>query len=150
MMLGTLGLSMGIAPLLAAAVIAVVLCVMTAVMVREKRAKFADRKDYDLHQLWERFFAESGLPKEVAVRVLTEVSLATDIPCSKLQPDDRFAVELAPTPGWEFDDGIWLLPESMHRIFGGDISVYSLETNPTVAELMRTVSRMLKPSHFDL
>jgi len=137
----TLKYSAGFAPVIAFLAISVALAIMTAIMVRKKRSPFVNRQDYAPHDLWRMFFSEFPLPERDVIAILREVSSATDIPLGKLRPRDRFEVELAPLRGWEFDDGLLLLPECMKRIFGGDVDAYNLQQNATIACLMQTVSQ---------
>jgi len=112
----------------------------TARMLRQKRARFRTRPELPLDEL-ERLFSTRTVTRCDLDRFLTRVERATDIPKGKLRPDDRFAVELAPVRGWEFDDGLNLLPLVLQRDFGGSIEDYDLGSDATVKTLLAAVQR---------
>jgi len=78
--------------------------------------------------------------KEVA-EFLEIVARLPDAPKQVLHQGLRFDCELAPEKGWEFDDGMYLLPEAIQRRFGGDITDYSLSKNPTLGKLFSSVEK---------
>jgi hypothetical protein len=125
------------------AICAVVLA-LTAAMVKQKRRRFADRKEYQPSNLYRTFFCASQLTEAEVFAVLEQISRATDMQLGKLRPSDRFAVELRPERGWEFDDALGLLPECLQGRFGGDASDYVIERNRTIDDLMRAVSNSRK------
>ena len=101
----------------------------------EKKQRFADRRDLTDDELVLTFDAESGSAASV-IRFLKLVEFAADVPRGRLRPGDRFAVELAPERGWEYDDGVALLPEILQREFGGEASDYDLVQHPTLGDLL--------------
>ena len=60
-------------------------------------------------------------------------------PRGGIRPKDRFDAELASEHGWEFDDGIALLPSVLASEFGGAPEDYDLSKNPTVIGLLTLV-----------
>lgn len=75
-------------------------------MARKKRARLENRTNLGEREFYELFYAGSGIPAEIVCALILEVSNATGIPPGKLRPTDRFASELSPPKGWEFDDCI--------------------------------------------
>ena len=118
--------------------IVLILLVSTQVMLRKKRARFASRDNLSEDDLIAKFF-EPRMSRQIIIGVLEVVSKASDIPMGLLRPTDRFKDELAPERGWEFDDGISLLPLTLSKHFGGDPSDYDLTRHKTIEELIRVV-----------
>ena len=116
----------------------------TGAMIRAKCKRFSGRKEYNPSDLCRIFFSESLLSRSEVLAVLREVSLATDIPLGKLRPSDRFAVELSPVRGWEFDDGLLLLPLRIQRVFGGNATDYATERTITVGGVIEAVAEQKK------
>ncbi|REJ69994.1 MAG: hypothetical protein DWQ31_01890 [Planctomycetota bacterium] len=104
-------------------------------MKRKKLQRFADRRHLTDDELVLTFDAEAGSPASV-IRFLELVEFETDVPRGRLRRGDRFAVELAPKRGWEYDDGVALLPEILQREFGGEASDYDLVLHPTLGDLL--------------
>ncbi len=73
---------------------------------RRKIARLGRREEVPLDDFYARFYAGTGLAKEIVRESLREIESATDIPATLLRPDDRFGVELAPLAGEEFGDGL--------------------------------------------
>jgi hypothetical protein len=110
-------------------------------MIVKKRKRFADRPDLSPEESQRQFNATdlSSVDFQMFIRQIAE---ATDIPQGKLRPTDRFDLELAPTKGWEFDDGLNLLPEVLQEKFGGDCEDFDLQCSPTVGEMLSVVARV--------
>ena len=94
---------------------------------RLRVARFAERPVLSVERRWEKFYRDRGVSAEAVARALNLIEDALGIPSGKLRPDDRFADELAPENGWEFDDGLadlrWYLEgsrkgssESVHTV----------------------------------
>jgi len=103
-------------------------------MIRNKRKRFLYRQRLDMKQLLS-LFPDSKLTMDEFTDFITYVERATEIPREYLRPEDRFDGNLAPERGWEFDDGLILLPEVLYRRFGGTVEDYDLNISPTLAEL---------------
>jgi hypothetical protein len=73
---------------------------------RQKLKRFEGRSDLSLDQIYDDFFADKKLPKELACELWNEVSALLHVPRGKLRPTDRFDQELAAPTGWEYDDDI--------------------------------------------
>lgn len=71
-----------------------------------RAGRFSDRPELSLQELEEQFYAGSGIPVSLLSEALQAVEQATGVPRGRLRPQDRFAEELAPEKGWEFDDGL--------------------------------------------
>ena len=109
-------------------------------MVRNKRKRFSRRERLDVKAL-QRLFPDSDLTLDEFTEFLTYVERATEVPKEYLRPGDRFDRELAAERGWEFDDGLNLLPRVLHRRFGGAFEGYALAASPTLADLLEVVRR---------
>jgi len=72
---------------------------------------------------------------------LSHVADLTGVPVGKLRPTDRFDTGLAPPRGWEFDDGLGLLPDALQETFGVDAENFDLGQNPTIGDLLSAVAR---------
>ena len=107
-------------------------------MLRNKRRRFVHRQALDMGEL-QSLFPDSRLTLDDFTEFLIYVERATDVPKQYLRPEDRFDTQLAPVRGWEFDDGLILLPEVLQRRFGGDLEAYDLTTSSTLADLLRVV-----------
>jgi len=115
-------------------------CLETRRMVHRKRGRFHARAELSVDRL-KSLFSSDTLPGSDVLRFLTRVENVTDVPKGKLRPDDRFAVELAPERGWEFDDRLNLLPLVLARDFGGGAEEYDLALNPSLRVLLTAVER---------
>lgn len=72
-----------------------------------RRAKrLSHRPELSLQEFWEQFYRDSGIPPSLLSEALRVIEEATAVPRGQLRPQDRFAEELAPEKGWEFDDGL--------------------------------------------
>jgi hypothetical protein len=98
------------------AVFVVGLTVGTRQMRREKERRFAGRPDLMPGEFYERFYASAGLPRDAVLRTIHDVALELEVPEAKLRPEDRFAEDLRPVRGWEFDDGIGILSWELDRL----------------------------------
>ena len=71
-----------------------------------KMAKFADREEKVLRDIYAESFKGSGLTEPSFESTWRELSGMLEISAGKLRPTDRFDVELAPAKGYEFTDQI--------------------------------------------
>lgn len=78
--------------------------------------------------------------RDVVDAVVAIVAERIHVPKEYIHPSDAFAGVLAPEPGWEHDDGLWLIPQELHDVFGGSVDEYSLARNPTIAHLISTAA----------
>lgn len=76
---------------------------------RIRRNLFAGRKDVSVDEIYARFYSDSVVSKPQLEQALREVANCLGVPATRLLPSDRFLIELAPEPGWEFDDGLGIL-----------------------------------------
>jgi hypothetical protein len=70
------------------------------------------------------------------------VERESDVPRALIRPTDRFDLELAPEVGWEFDDGVALIPEIVAQRFGGKPLEYDLKEYPTVRDLLCRIQEL--------
>lgn len=108
-------------------------------MLRKKRARFALRVAHSPEEIRVMFRSALLSDQDVAF-ILDQIEIATELPKEKLAPQDRFAVELSPEKGWEFDDGLHLLPTLLHERFGGAATTYELNADTTIASLIAAIA----------
>jgi hypothetical protein len=72
----------------------------------QRVARFQNRANLEPGEFWREFYPEGEVSLQSVEQALRLVSEATEVPPGRLRPEDRFAVELAPERGWEFDDGL--------------------------------------------
>lgn len=100
-------------------------------------ARFQERETLSLSQFWQEFYPSEEIGLESVAEALRLISDATEVATGKLRPTDRFAVELAPERGWEFDDGLaevaWYVESK---------SKGSSEGLETVDDLIRVLDRL--------
>lgn len=70
---------------------------------------FGLRDSLSPDQFYETFYASSDLDRELVVELLIHLAQELRIPVEKVRPEDRFAVELAPRKGDDWDWGYGLL-----------------------------------------
>jgi len=107
-------------------------------MELKKRRRFSDRRDLSQDEL-RATFETRGLSAIEIDAFLEIVSQVTSIPVGKLRPQDRFDRELAPERGWEFDDGLEVLPDELFARFGGTAADYDFRRYPSLAELLVSI-----------
>ncbi len=88
------------------AVCVVAALLWTFIPYRRRLQRFTNREDLSFDDIYSQFFRKSDLPKDQVMELWNEVAKALSLPPGKLRPTDRFAKELAPVEGWEFDDDI--------------------------------------------
>jgi hypothetical protein len=72
-----------------------------------RRAKrLSHRPELSLQEFQEQFYRDSDISPGLLAEALRVLEEATAVPRGQLRPQDRFAEELAPEKGWEFDDGL--------------------------------------------
>ena len=113
-------------------------------MLRRKAFRLESRKDYGDSEL-NLEFQDAKLNPDELMRALDAVERATSIDKRKLRAVDRFDAELAPERGWEYDDGLGLLPLDLSKEFGVSADIFDLAKNPTVNDLLCTIANHLHP-----
>lgn len=102
-----------------------------------RAARFSERPLLEPAAIWRDIYHEREVSLHSVETALRLVSEATDVPVGKIRPADRFAVELAPERGWEFDDGLaeisWYV-ESRSKGSSADLE--------TVDNLIRLLGRL--------
>jgi len=69
-----------------------------------RRRMLRDRPELTIGEIYDSYYADSSISKDVVGQALGEIAEDLNVPPGKLRPQDRFDVELGPTPGWEYDD----------------------------------------------
>jgi hypothetical protein len=64
---------------------------------RKRQKQFLSRESLTSEELYERFYAQSGLDKDVVVRLWRDCASVLKLPAEKLRPTDRFEHEFAAT-----------------------------------------------------
>lgn len=100
-------------------------------------SRFGERASLESDQFWRDFYPRREVTLESVVEALRLVSDSTEVPPGKLRPTDRFAVELAPERGWEFDDGLAEIAWYVESKSKG-----SSEGLETVDDLIRLLDRL--------
>lgn len=78
--------------------------------------------------------------RDVVDAVVAIIAESIRVPKEYIHPTDAFAGVLALEPGWDRDDGIWLIPLELHDVFGGGVDQYALTQNPTVEHMISTAA----------
>lgn len=102
-----------------------------------RAGRFSERPFLEAAQIWRDAYRETEVSLDSVEAALRLVSEATEVPAGKIRPADRFAVELKPERGWEFDDG--LAEISWYVEARGRGNSTSLET---VDDLIRLLDRL--------
>lgn len=71
---------------------------------KKKNARFATRESINTEKIYEKFYGDSGIPRDIVIQLWTELAFIIELPKEKLRPSDRFLYELAPEKGFDFDD----------------------------------------------
>lgn len=79
------------------------------------RSEILARESITAEEIFEQYYATSGMDKELVVELLLHISAELRIPVDKLRPSDRFAFELEPTKGNEWDSGYGVLLFELNR-----------------------------------
>jgi hypothetical protein len=77
---------------------------------------FSERSCLSEDEFFERFYATSGIHKELLVEIVNHIAHEIGLPAGILRPADRFDVELAPTKGTEWDSGYAILVYEIQRL----------------------------------
>lgn len=72
-------------------------CVMSR---RKRRAVFGERESLSVEELYARYYARSGLNKDLVMRLWSECARTLKISEGRLRPTDSFEVELSPSDFW--------------------------------------------------
>jgi len=75
-----------------------------------------NRESLSPHEVFDRYYADSQLNRELVIELLDHVAAELSLPVEKLRPNDRFAIELAPKKGNEWDSGYGILLFELQRL----------------------------------
>jgi len=73
------------------------------------------REGISPEEFYEQHYAGSDLDERLVIELLNHVALELRLPVTKLRPDDRFAIELAPKKGGSWDSGYGILLYEIQR-----------------------------------
>lgn len=74
------------------------------------------RESLSHQELFNAFYSDTGLDRQLVEELLDHVAAELCVPVEKLRPVDRFAVELAPTKGNDWDSGYGILLFELQRL----------------------------------
>jgi hypothetical protein len=77
---------------------------MRALLSRAK--PIVRRPELTVGEIHDSYYADSPISQDVLGRALEEISQDLGVPLGKVRPEDRFDVELGPSPGWQYDDDV--------------------------------------------
>ena len=83
-----------------------------------KHGRFDGREALSPDDIYERYFAGTGMPRERVVAVWLEIAQLLRLDAGKLRPSDRFDSELAPVEGHLVEDELSDIEDLLHRRFG--------------------------------
>ena len=112
---------------------------------RQRLKRFENRPDLGFDEIYDDFFSNKGLPKELVHELWNEVCTTLDVPTGKLRPTDRFDQELAAPKGWEFDDDIVDLQLASKRRLKQNGTQADLSQIRTVADYVEFFCKLKSP-----
>ncbi len=96
--------------------VALLVCVKLAYRIEARRlptkqARFKDRENLNVEEIYQRYFSESGLKKEKVIDIWMKIAQTLHLEPGRLRPTDRFDAELAPVRGYHVEDELIDLEE---------------------------------------
>lgn len=119
---------------------------------RKKIARFATRENMSTENIYEKYFADSGIPKDIVIQLWNELAFIIELPKEKLRPSDRFLYELAPEKGFDFDDpmnGFHMYLKKKLQMLGHKSDISTINTVNDYIHIfgtLQTISRSKKGS----
>lgn len=108
---------------------------------RKRRAEFSAREPLSAEQVFAKYYAGSGLDKNIVVRLWNECAAKLKIQPEKLRPTDRFELELAASDFWtsldDPRDDLARYASAEAKRFGATID---LEGTKTLDDLIRQLA----------
>lgn len=134
----------GVSALLIAVGVALATGVLSSLASKRKRQRhFHSRESQPVGEVFERHYANSGLDRDVIVRLWRECASALRVPADKLRPADRFEHELAASDFWaslnDPRDNLARFAMTRAKSFGTTID---LKQTKTVDELIRQLANI--------
>lgn len=134
------------AALLVIVVAAAVAIVWNVQASKGRRSALKDRAELTVGEIYDSFYADSPISRDAVGQALEEISEDLSVPLGKLRPQDRFDVELGPTPGWEYDDDVSdVMARARRRLVDSGAS-QDLTPIRTVDDYVRLVARSAHPA----
>jgi len=110
---------------------------------RKRRAVFGKREAIPAEELYARYYASSGLSKDVVMRLWSECARTLKIPAERLRPTDRFDAELSPSDFWSsLDDAREDLTKYAITAAKRRGAALDLETIKTLDDLIRQLAHI--------
>ena len=114
----------------------------TGVAPRTRRDTFRARASLTPAEMQAHYYGTKTMPVEAIHVALHEIGSCLHVPPGQLRPTDRFEVELAPTKGWDWDDGLSVLMRlARRRLELGGRSGDDLSALTTVDDYVRLCAR---------
>jgi hypothetical protein len=103
---------------------------------RKRAARFADREELSMEQIFERFYKDRGVPKDLVLELWNEAAEALSVPGGKLRPTDRFDKELGPVRAFPLVD----LNEGLLSIMVRRLRAIDPNAKPSVPENIKSLN----------
>ncbi len=81
--------------------------------LRERRGRLAAREKLTLDAWYSRYYRDTDVSQDLVERVVTLISESLGVDAGKLRPTDRFDRELRPPHGWQLDDGVMSVADTL-------------------------------------
>jgi predicted small integral membrane protein len=111
-----------------------------------RRRGLKGRRELTLGEIYESYYADSSISRDLVGQALEEISEELSVPLGKLRPEDRFDVELGPTPGWEYDDDVSDVMAHARRRLADSHASQDVSSVRTVDDYVRLVARSAQPT----
>ena len=105
----------------------------------KKRARIADRASIPINQIYQRFYAGTGLIESDMMALWLEVGRTLELDPEKMRPSDRFDREYASVPGYPVPDEL----DELEDIFHCHCEQRKIEYNPESIETLDDYIRIL-------
>jgi hypothetical protein len=111
--------------------------------------RFQNRARVSIEQFAKTYYSQTDIPQHVIRDALQRIEMATDIPAELLRPTDRFAIELAPPRGWEYDDGLITFSAQLRRDAAAAGVDLRFENVNTIDDYIHVANRLWRSSATD-
>lgn len=110
---------------------------------RKRRNVFDAREPLASEEIFARYYVDSGIGKDVVMRLWTDCARALKVPAEKLRPTDRFEDELSASDFWaSLDDPKDDLAEYAMALAKRRGTTLDLKATKTFDDLIRALARI--------
>ena len=105
----------------------------------KKRARFSDREELSLDEIYHRYYSDSGLLAGSVCEVWTQIAARLNVAPGLLRPSDRFDTQLSPVRGFPIEDELSDVEEYIRGRLArgtGDMDSLKLATLDNVIHLI--------------